>query len=258
MPAIVVALLLASVQPVGARSVHASTPVVVGSLDSGKLKGEPIQLAWSSDDTQLFLQTAERDSVGMIKNPHYFLMWVSDGKPSPVQTPPDWAISYWSWKSNKTAPGSSTFSIDIKQEIKTNIPTASPMGGSLARGGAGFNPDGGGTSIEDVTMRAQQMQKQQVITITLRNETIGEFVNQQFLPGYTFGWSPRQVGLIAYSNPDGHLVVMDEQGEKQELAGTRDAVLPAWSTDGSKIAFLQRTGKKKYDIVVIVIGDVKP
>jgi hypothetical protein len=255
MPAIVLALLFVLFQPVGAGSLHATQPVVVGPLDGGKLKGEPIQLAWSSDDMQLFLQTAERDSVGMIKNRHYFVMSVSDGKPSPVAAPPDWAVSYWAWKSNKTAPGSGTFSIDIKQDIKTDVTTSAPMGGSLAKGGAGFNPNGGGTTIEDVTMRAQQMQKQQVITLTLRNEIIGEFVNQQFVPGYTFGWSPRPIGLIAYCNPAGHLVVMDEQGEKQELAGTRDAVLPAWSTDGSKIAFLQRTGKKKFDLVLL---DVKP
>jgi hypothetical protein len=32
-------------------------------------------------------------------------------------------------------------------------------------------------------------------------------------------------------------------------------VLTAWSADGSTIAFLQRTGKRKYDLVVV---DVKP
>ncbi len=117
------------------------------------------------------------------------------------------------------------------------------------------NPNGGGTSIDDVTMRTQQLQKQQVITLMLKNEIVGEFVNQQFLPGYTFGWAPQSVGMIAYCSETGHVIVMDEHGEKQELAGTKDALLPAWSPDGTRIALLQKSGKKKYDVVVV---EVKP
>jgi hypothetical protein len=126
------------------------------------------------------------------------------------------------------------------------------MGGSLAKGG-GADPNAGST-VEDVTMRAQQMQQQQVFTLTLKNETVGEFVNQQFLPGYTFGWAP-QGGMIAYRNLAGHLAIMDERGDKREVADTKDVLLPAWSGDGSKIAFLERAGKNKYNLVVV---NVKP
>ena len=101
-------------------------------------------------------------------------------------------------------------------------------------------------------MRAQQMQKQQVISLTLKSETVGEFVNQQFLPGYTFGWAPESSGpMIAYRNQAGRLSVMDEQGQKQEIAGTKDVILPAWSADGAKIAFLQKSGKNRYDLVIV-------
>jgi len=249
------ALMVALVLPQTATLLHSVPPKVVGHLDASKLKGDPTQLGWSDTGEQMFLQTADRDAVGMVKNTHYFVMSATDARPQSVDAAPEWATAYWGWKSNKTAPGSQTFSIDIKQEVKTSIATSAPMGGSLARGGGGYNPNGGGTSVEDVQMRSQQMQKQQVITLTLHNQVIGEFVNQQFLPGYTFGWAPREVGLIAYATPDGHIAVMDEQGAKQEIADTKDALLPAWSADGSKIAFLQRTGKRKYDLVVV---DVKP
>lgn len=249
-----IALLLAVVQIDGAKSLTASTPVVIGEIDAGKLKGDPTQLAWSPDNAQLFLQASERDSLGMVKNPHFYVISAAGGKVEPVAAAPEWATSYWAWKSNKSAPGSSTFAIDIKQDIKTSTATSAPMGGSLARGG-GSNPNGGGTSIDDVTMRTQQLQKQQVITLMLKNEIVGEFVNQQFLPGYTFGWAPQSVGMIAYCSETGHVIVMDEHGEKQELAGTKDALLPAWSPDGTRIALLQKSGKKKYDVVVV---EVKP
>ena len=34
------------------------------------------------------------------------------------------------------------------------------------------------------------------------------------------------------------------------LAGSKDAVLPAWSPDGTKVAWLQKDGRKKYQLQV--------
>jgi hypothetical protein len=237
-------------QAPGVKSLQLSVPVVAATIDTGKLKGEPTQLAWSPEGTKFFLQTSERDSRAMLKNPRYYVFGSADAKPDTVNAPPDWASDYWRWKSDKTAPGSRAFNIDVMKQDRTSTATAAPMGGSLARGGT----DVGGTSsttTDDVMMRAQQMQNQQVITLTLKNEVVGEFVNQQFLPGYTFGWAPEPLGMIAYRNQAGHLSVMDEQGQKQEVAGTKDVILPAWSADGAKIAFLQKNGKNNYDLVIV-------
>jgi Tol biopolymer transport system component len=41
---------------------------------------------------------------------------------------------------------------------------------------------------------------------------------------------------------------MDSKGKKQELTETKDAILPAWSPDGSRLAWLQKDGKKKYEL----------
>ena len=228
----------------------AGTPRLVGAIDTGKLKGEPTQLAWSPDGAQLFLQMSERDDRAMVKNPRAFVIDVADGKPKRTPATPDWAQEYWTWKSAQSAPGANGFGIEIKREERASTSTSAPMGGSLARGTT--DPGTGGTTVEDVSMRAQQMQKQQVITLTLKNETVGEFVNTQFLPGYTFGWTPQGVApRIAYRNPAGRLAIMDERGEKHEVGGTKDVLLPAWSADGSRIAFLQRTGKNKYDLMIV-------
>ena len=100
---------------------------------------------------------------------------------------------------------------------------------------------------------AQQLQKLRVVTLTLKGETVGEFVGVQFLPGYTFSWSPEAMAMMAYANPAGHLAVVDRQGQKQQIEATRNVILPAWSDEGSKIAFLQKAGKNKYDLFVVTV-----
>jgi Tol biopolymer transport system component len=231
-----------------ALAVQVSTPTLVTTLDGAKLKGEPTQLAWSPDKSQLFLQAAERDGQGMLVKPRYYLLSAADGKLTSADGPPAWATDYWTWKSNQYAPGSTTFGIDIKMEDQTVSATSSPMGGDLAKGGA----DGGtgGTSAGDVAAARAQQQTQKVFTLKLKGENVGQFVGQQFVPGYTFGWSPKTIGMIAYANSAGRLALMDQDGKKQEVESTKNVVLPAWSIDGSKIAFLQKSGKNKYDLFV--------
>ena len=92
-----------------------------------------------------------------------------------------------------------------------------------------------------------------MFTLTLKGETVGEFVGTQFLPGYTFGWSPKELGMIVYANRAGHLAVMDEEGKKQQVESTKNVLLPAWSLDGSKIVFLQKNGKNKYDVFIAAV-----
>jgi hypothetical protein len=245
-------LALVLAQTPSGKAPSVSAPVQAGTIDTGKLKGEPTELAWSADGATLFLQTSERDGRGMITNPRFFVMPASGGKAEPVDTPPAWATEYWAWKSNKLAPGSTTFGIEVKQEDREATATASPMGGDLARGGSSGDPTAG-TSAGDVAARAAQTQKERVFSLTLKGETIGEFVNQQFLPGYTFGWSPQTLGLVAYRDTSGRLAIMGQQGQKQQVDGTKNVILPAWSTDGSRIAFLQKAGKNKYELFVVSV-----
>jgi len=229
-----------------------SAPALISTIDTGKLKGEPTQLAWSAEGDKLFLQTSERDGKGMVGNHRFFVMSASEGKPEAVNAPPAWAAEYWTWKSNQFAPGSTTFGIDTpKQEERQATAVSTPMGGDLARGGADTTGSGG-TSAGDVAARAQQLQKQMIITLRLKGETIGEFVGQQFLPGYTFGWSPRNQ-MVAYSHSSGRLGVMTEKGDKQQVEGTKNVILPAWSPDGNKIAFLQKAGKNKYELYIVTV-----
>jgi WD40-like Beta Propeller Repeat len=246
-------LALVLAQAPSAKTLQLSAPTQMGTLDTGKLKGDPTQLGWSPDGSKLFLQTAERDSKGMVKNSRFYMVSATDAKAESVDPPPAWATEYWAWKSKQFAPGSSTFGIEIKEDQKSVSATASPMGGSLAKGAPSGDPSGGATTAEEVGAHAAQTQILRVVTLKVKGENVGEFVGVQFLAGYTFSWAPAPLVMIAYANQSGHLALMDQQGLKQDVDSTKNVVLPAWSNDGSKIAFLQKAGKNKYDLFVVTV-----
>ena len=229
-----------------AIAVQVGAPAKAATVE---LKGEPTQMAWLADGTQLAIQTSERDDKGMIKNPRFYLLTTADNKLATAEAWPEWADKYWEWKKNKYAPWSPTLAIDVKQDQKTVSSTASPMGGALAKGGGAGDPNSGTTAAEAVQHK-QNSQILNIITLTLMGETVGYFEGLQFIPGYTFGWAPKDLAAIAYVNRSGRLAVMDKDGKKQELDGTKGVLLPAWSVDGSKIAFLQKSGKSKYELYV--------
>lgn len=149
------------------------------------------------------------------------------------------------WKSAQSAPGVAGMTIGVNQETKRLSATATPMGGNAARGEA---ISGMGISPEEVGSVTQQSQNVQIFTLTLKGEVVGQFVNTPAIPGLTFGWGKTGSGLVAFSRPDGKLVVMDANGNKQEVSSARDARLPAFTTDGGRIAWLEKTGRKKYTL----------
>ena len=232
-----------------ALAVQVAAPAKAASIE---LKGEPTRLSWSADGAQLAIQTAERDDKGMTKNPRYYLITTADGKLSNAQASPEWADKYWAWKSNQYTPWSPSLGIDVKQDQKTVSSTSTPMGGALAKGGGGGDLDPG-TTIDDAARHKLNSQTLSVVTLKLMGETIGYFEGVQFIPGYTFSWAPKELAAIVYVNQSGHLAVMDKDGKKQDVDGTKNVLLPAWSVDGTKIAFLQKTGKNKYDLYVAAV-----
>ena len=233
---------------------QAVRPRTLTQIDTRTLNGAPAQLAWSENGKQLYLQSAERDSDGRITKTHSFVIEVASPGLQPVDSAPKWATRYWSWKSYKTPPDSETPEILISEEKRTRLASQSAMGGSISETG-GFQDvtSGSGTSVSAVANRAQQQVKVTAVILKLNGEVVGEFVGTPPEPGYTFGWAPSLPARLAYANTAGHLAIADAQGKTREIPGTKNVSLPAWSIDGSTIAFVSMTGKNKYDICVVEV-----
>lgn len=230
--------------PMRAGTLKLSDPVTVAELDMDKLKGQPSRLAWSKDGAQVYVQTME-GSFGQPGQKHrHYLVNVADGSRKDLQVEPDWAAAYWTAKSGQSAPDGPPLTIELKQETRTEKTVSTPMGGALARGGTGGDT---GTGAGDVVSAAYNQQAVPVNTMVLRGTAIGQFVNSVIVPGLTFGWGPKGTKVIAFADPkNGRVVVLDDKGDKREVAGTKDAILPAWSEDARQIAWLQKDGKKNY------------
>ena len=229
---------------------QAARPMTLTQLDS-KPRGVPWQLSWSEDGAQLYLQTAELDSAGRVKGTRSYLISLADPRLQAIDSEPRWASHYWSWKSYKTPPDAETPEILVSEEKRTRVATESAMGGSIHEGGSGVDLSGNGSSVASVANRAQQQVKVPAVILKLKGEVVGEFVGTPPVPGYTFGWAPSKPARLAYATTAGRLAIVDGEGRKREIAGTKNVSLPAWSNDGSKIAFASMTGKNKYDICVV-------
>src|SRR5439155_24742231 len=68
-----------------------SAPTIVAELDLGKLKGELRQIGWSSDGSELYIETAEGKPPS--EKLHYYTLPVGGGTPTPLKLKPEWATS---------------------------------------------------------------------------------------------------------------------------------------------------------------------
>jgi Tol biopolymer transport system component len=61
------------------------------------------------------------------------------------------------------------------------------------------------------------------------------------------------MGALAFVDRRGVLVIMDRQGRKVQVKGTRGGIaLPAWSPDGVSVAYLEKSGKG-YDLKIVEV-----
>lgn len=227
---------------------------ILAEIDGRKLKGEPSRLAWSPDGKTLYLQMTERDDAGKATVRHY-LVPASGGQPTSTSGEPVWAAEYWGWKSGQASPADPALKIQVDEQRKIVRATAAPRGGALAGmgGDAGSGTAsgmGGPPGTSDSVDGPGSSQNVVVRRMLLNGEVIGEFVNAGIVPGLTFGWAPPTAGGIAFRNTDGRIVVMNADGTKQTVSGSKNATLPAWSADASRLAWIEQSGRNKYVVRV--------
>ena len=251
---ITVPALVAAQAPIKVDAISFSPAANLATLEADDLKGQPARLSWSADGKQLHLQTLDGKFGQADARLQHYLIDAATGSKKKVDTEPDWAAAYWTEKSWKAAPGAPAFQIDLKTEQRVEKTVSAPMGGDLARGG-GVGGDGGSSTTGDVLAAAYNQQPVPVHTMRLAGETVGEFVNSVIVPGLTFGWGPKGTSVVAFSaNKSGRVIVMDDKGTKKEVAGSKDALLPAWSPDGTRIVWLEKDGKKKFQLRMVTIN----
>jgi hypothetical protein len=93
------------------RLVRFSEPSTWTTIDVDKLKGRPAQLAWSDDETELYLQVVQGVTADSLKVRHYLLR--QGMEPAAIDRQPIWAQTYWKWKSAKSFFGDPLLTIDV-------------------------------------------------------------------------------------------------------------------------------------------------
>jgi hypothetical protein len=236
-----VALAAQSALPVGKLAVTAPRTVV--ELDMGRLKGQPARMAWSPDGAQIYVQTLEGNFGQANAKVRHYVFAAADGRRQDADAEPAWAAAYWTAKSAQASPDLPALKIEVSTEQRTQRTTSAPVGGEMARGATS---EASGSSVGEAAGAAYGAQTVTVHSMRLKGETIGEFVNSVIVPGLTFAWGPKGSRVIAYADKDGKVAIMDDQGRKQEVEGSKDAILPAWSQDGSQLAWLRKDGRRKF------------
>lgn len=225
----------ATVAPIDVSTFTAAKPVVVCELDERQLKGEFRQLAWSNDGEYVYLQTVEGGSTA-----HDYIVSLVDRTVSAAFGEPDWASAYWAMKSDFSAPGNPALRIELAREDRRTRVT--PFLGGSGGGNGAFTPDPK-NSADAYTFDT---------TLWLLGWRIGEWTNGDPFLGENFSWGPAGSGAILFIN-DGRVTLMDQFKHRTTLAPAKGATLPAWSSDGRRVAFLEKTGRRTYRLMVMAV-----
>src|SRR5690242_19694841 len=97
------------------QSLTTNAPTDIIEWHGSQLKGAPTQLAWSPDNTTLYLQTLEGGSPG---KPHAYSVTLATRTFRALDAAPDWVGKYWEWKSSRTPPGRPDLVVQVVSTTK--------------------------------------------------------------------------------------------------------------------------------------------
>jgi hypothetical protein len=220
-------------------SLTVSQPQLVCQLDMNVLKGEVRRLSWSPDGLYVHVQTIDRSAL------YNYIVALDDKEISLAFGEPEWAAAYWARKADLSAPGEPGLKIEVIETHQRTRPA--PFAGGFAAGGA-----------QTVDQRNPNDTFAIEVSLKLLGEEVGYFLNDVAYGGITYGWGPAGSGLLVFADAKGRLALFDRQRHKKAVPGTKDAVLPAWSPDGSQVAFLQKDGRRNYRLMTTAVARPTP
>jgi hypothetical protein len=237
----ILAVIAVAAQALAPPALDASTltlgaPTLLCELDMTVLRGEMRRLSWSPDGRSIHVQTAE---IGVAQ--HDYIVTLPDGVVSLAFGEPEWAAAYWTMKSNLTAPGISSLRMEVQEDNRRTRPA--PFNGGFANGGA-YTPD--------VKNPVDAFESE--VTLRLLGVQLGNWINDAPMAGETYGWGPAGSGAIVFVGSGERLTLMDQQARRKIVATVKGASMPAWSSDGTQLAFLQRSGRKRYRLMTVAVG----
>jgi hypothetical protein len=212
-----------------------STPVKICEVDLAQLNGSLRRLSWNPSRTSLHLQTV--DSSERLFD---YIVDLATHDISLAFGEPGWADEYWMQKSALAAPGLPSLKLEITESNRRTRPV--PFTGGFTNGGA---------QTPDPKNPVDAYEHE--VTLRYLGREIGNWINGAPMAGDTFGWGPHGSGALVYADGHGRLMLMDRARHTKAVPGTRDALLPAWSTDGSRLAFLQKAGRRKYVLMTAAV-----
>jgi len=231
-------LILASAQdpPLDLSARRVTAPVAVCDVDMNVAKGDVRRLSWAPNGESIHLQTQDSRSGSVFD----YIIDLGNGEISLAFGEPVWASEYWARKSALTAPGLPGMKLEVTENNRRTRPT--PFAGGFSNGGAQTpDPQNPVDAFEhEVTLRFQ-------------GEELGHWVNGAPMAGDTFGWGPDGSGALAFTDKNGRVVLLDRAKRKLAVAGVKDASFPAWSLDGARVAWLQKSGRKTFTLFYAVV-----
>jgi len=220
-----------------ARRLVLAGPETVLEIDGSTARGVPTRLAWSPDGGQIYVRLSVFDRWAN-ETVSFLLATLAAREVAPLAAEPAWAPRYWAWKSAPVSPADPDFR--IKLETREDLVRTTNVG---REGNIGQNVSDPTAPLDEVVVNAARAtQKVHFETLWLHGHAIDRAVNRAVVPGRTFGWAPAPSALIAYADEKRRLVLMDATGRTRRVGVTRQVLLPAWSGDGTRVAFLQKAG----------------
>jgi len=211
-------------------------PVLVCDVDLNLLKGELRRLSWAPNGESLHIQTHDPRNGDL----YDYIVDLSNREISHAFGEPAWSVEFWQRKSSLAAPGIPSLKLEVTEQNRRTRPM--PFTGGFANGGA-QTPD----------PRNPVDAYENEVTLRFEGEEIGNWINGAPMAGDTFSWGPDGSGALVFADKNGRLTLIDRARHKLLVAGVKDAVFPAWSIDGVRVAWLQKVGRKKYRLMHAVL-----